>query len=282
MKVILRENIENLGKKGDIVKVASGYGRNFLIPKKMALEVTPTNAKMIAIEQAALQKGLEQEMSTYNEMILNLNQVSLSFSRKTSEKDVIFGSVSSTDIRDALEELGFNIEKKKIILDDPIKRLGNYTIPVKVFHEERAEIKIEVVKEGAPSEEARPEEVPEVKEEQETEPAVSEEPEVVVVEEVAPETETEEETKTVAPEEPVIDEVLTEVTEETAPEESEEEAAAPEEPPAEGQEAAPDEKIIEEKDEEKSDQAGEEKREEPIAEEPAEKKEKEDEDKEKK
>ena len=155
MRIILRENIENLGKKGDIVKVASGYGRNFLIPKKMAMEVTSTNAKMIAIERAALQKGLEQEMSTYNELIQSLDQISLSFTRKTGEKDVIFGSVSSTDIRDALEDLGFNIEKKKIILDEPIKRLGHYTVPVKVFHDERAEIKIEVVKEGAPTEEPK-------------------------------------------------------------------------------------------------------------------------------
>ena len=152
MRVILRENIENLGKKGDIVKVAPGYGRNFLIPKKMAIEVTPNNAKMIAIEQAALQKGFEEERSAYTELIQRLNQVSLSFSRKTSEKDVIFGSVSSTDIRDALEDLGFDIEIKKVVLDEPIKRLGHYTVPLKIFHEERAEIKIEVVKEGAPLE----------------------------------------------------------------------------------------------------------------------------------
>jgi large subunit ribosomal protein L9 len=172
MRVILRENIENLGKKGDIVKVAPGYGRNFLIPKKMAVEVTPTNAKMIAIEQAALQKGFEQEKSAYGEVIERLNQVSLSFTRKTSEKDVIFGSVSSTDIRDALANLGFEIEKKKIILDEPIKRLGHYTIPLKIFHEERAEIKIEVAKEGAPPEKPEQTTVPK----DEAEAVISEEP----------------------------------------------------------------------------------------------------------
>jgi len=168
MRVILRENIENLGKKGDIVKVAPGYGRNFLIPKKMAIEVTPSNARMIAIEQAALQKGFEEERSAYTELIQRLNQVSLSFSRKTSEKDVIFGSVSSTDIRDALEDLGFDIEKKKIVLDEPIKRLGHYTVPLKIFHEERAEIKIEVVKEGAPLEKSETEDRAEPKKEADT------------------------------------------------------------------------------------------------------------------
>jgi large subunit ribosomal protein L9 len=232
MRVILRENIENLGKKGDIVKVAPGYGRNFLIPKKMAVEVTPTNAKMIAIEQAALQKGFEQEMSTYNELIQRLNHISLSFIRKASEKDVIFGSVSSTDIRDALEDLGFNIEKKKIILDEPIKRLGHFTVPVKVFHEERAEIKIEVVKEGAPKEETKVEEIPVVKEEMHAEPAV--EP----TEEAAPEVEKAKKVET---------EELPVASQEVAPEAESKEAAdeveaEPEESPAKSQGSEQEEK----------------------------------------
>jgi large subunit ribosomal protein L9 len=102
---------------------------------------------MIAIEQKALQKGFEKEKASYQEFIDRLNAVTLSFVRKTSEKDVIFGSVSSTDIRDALAAQGFEVEKRKIILDEPIKRLGNYTVPIKIFHEERAEVKLEVVKE---------------------------------------------------------------------------------------------------------------------------------------
>ena len=150
MRVILRENIENLGRKGDIVNVASGYGRNYLIPKKIAIEVTSCNMKMIEIEQKALQKGFEKELASYQELTDRLNAVTLSFKRKTSEKDVIFGSVSSTDIRDALAAQGFEVEKKKILLDEPIKRLGNYTVLIKTFHEERAEVKLEVVKEGEP------------------------------------------------------------------------------------------------------------------------------------
>jgi large subunit ribosomal protein L9 len=148
MRVILRENIENLGKKGDIVHVASGFGRNYLIPKKIAIEVTSRNKKMIEIEQKALQKGFEKEKASYQELIDRLDTITLSFTRKTSETDVIFGSVSSTDIRDALVAQGFEVEKKKILLDEPIKRLGNYTVPIKIFHEERAEVKLQVVKEG--------------------------------------------------------------------------------------------------------------------------------------
>jgi len=156
MKIILRENIENLGEKGDIVNVAAGYGRNYLIPKKMALEITPTNTKMIEIEQQALKKGLEKEMETYQTLIEQLNEVSLTFKRKAGEKDSIFGSVSTGDIKDALSNLNFNIEKKKILLPDPIKKLGNYKVPIKIFHDQTAEISLEVNRQGTPVTEATP------------------------------------------------------------------------------------------------------------------------------
>lgn len=146
MRVILKENIENLGKKGDIVNVASGYGRNFLIPKDFALEVTSTNLRMIEMQQQALKKGLEKEMASQRALIDQLNAVILNFPRKAGEKDVIFGSVSTADIREALGRLNFDIEKKKILLDEPIKKLGNYTISIKVFQDEQAQIKIEVSK----------------------------------------------------------------------------------------------------------------------------------------
>lgn len=152
MRVILRENLENLGKKGDIVEVADGYGRNYLIPKKLALQVNKSNMKMIEIEQKALQKSFEKERESYQSLIEKLNQVTLSFSRKTAEKDVIFGSVSPADIKESLADQGFDIDKKKILLDEPIKRLGNYTVPVKVFHEEKAEVKVHVVGEEAEEE----------------------------------------------------------------------------------------------------------------------------------
>lgn len=156
MKIILKENIENLGKKGDIVEVAAGYGRNYLIPKNLALEVTPSNMKMIEMQQKALRKRLEKEIASSQKMIEQLNQVSLTFERKAGDKDVIFGSVSAGDIREALAGLGFEVEKKKIVLDEPIKRLGHYTVPVKIFHDQKAEIKVEVRKEGEPEETVEP------------------------------------------------------------------------------------------------------------------------------
>lgn len=147
MKVILKDNIENLGRKGDIVEIAPGYGRNYLIPKKLALEVSLSNMKMIEMEQQALKKRLEKEVLSYQELIQQLNQTTLSFVRKAGEKDIIFGSVSSSDVKEALDKAGFEIDKKKILLIEPIKRLGNFTVAIKVFHEQQAEVKIEVIKE---------------------------------------------------------------------------------------------------------------------------------------
>lgn len=179
MRVILKQDMENLGRKGDIVKVAPGYGRNYLVPQKIALEVTPSNMKMIEIEQQALKKEVEKERASYKDLIEKLNETTLSFKRKTGEKDIIFGSVSSADLKDSLHELGFEIDKKKILLGEPIKRLGNYTVPIKIFHEDRAEVKVEVVKEGeeAPEKkeeetaaEEKPEEMQEAKKEPEEKP----------------------------------------------------------------------------------------------------------------
>lgn len=164
MKVILKQDVENLGSKGDIVNVAPGFGRNYLIPKKIALEVTSSNAKMIEIERRALKKRLEQERQSFEGLIQKLNLVALTFKRKSGEKDMIFGSVSSSDIKDALHELGFEIDKKKILLEEPIKRLGNYSVPIKIFHEDRAEIKVEVLKPDEEIEEEKEkEEIPEEK-----------------------------------------------------------------------------------------------------------------------
>jgi len=180
MKIILKENIENLGKKGDIVNVARGYGRNYLLPKKMALELTPTNMKMIEMEQKALRKGLEKEMKTIQALIERLNRVKMSFKRKTGEKDTLFGSVSVADIKDGLDQQGFEIEKRRILLAEPIKALGSYSVPIKVFHEERAEIQVEVIPEEEPVEtppapEPEPEKEPETGEDAEVLPPAGDE-----------------------------------------------------------------------------------------------------------
>jgi large subunit ribosomal protein L9 len=157
MKIILKENIENLGSKGDIVNVAAGYGRNYLLPKNLAVKVTSSNMKMIEMEQAALKKNLEKTRISYQDIIQRINEVSFTFERKAGEKDAIFGSVSVADIKEELDKLGFEIEKKRIQLKEPIKRLGSYTVPVKVFLDDIAEIKIHVVSEGAAEDKTVPE-----------------------------------------------------------------------------------------------------------------------------
>lgn len=149
MKVILKQNVDKLGRKGDVVNVAPGFGRNFLIPRKLALEVTPTNVKMIEIERQALKKKVEIERKSFQSLVEKLNQVSLTFTRRAGDKDVIFGSVSSGDVKEALDKLGYDIDKKKILLDEPIKRLGNFTVPVKISTDDRAEVKIVVAREEA-------------------------------------------------------------------------------------------------------------------------------------
>jgi large subunit ribosomal protein L9 len=160
MKVILKHDVENLGHKGDIVNVAAGFGRNYLLPKQLALEVTTSNVKMIEIERQALKKKVEKERQSYQDVIKRLNEATVSFSRKAGEKDMIFGSVSASDIKEQLDRLGFEIEKKKIVLDEPIKRLGNYTVTIKVYHDDKASLRVEVRREEGPAEEAKPAEEP--------------------------------------------------------------------------------------------------------------------------
>ncbi len=154
MKVILKQDVENVGRKGELVNVAAGFGRNFLLPRKLALEVTASNLKMIEIEQAALKKKVEQERQSFQSTIQKLNEVSLSFSRKTGEKDHIFGSVTAADIKDALAAQGYDIDKKRIVLPEPLKRLGSYTVAVKVYHDDKAEIRVAIVAEETPAEAA--------------------------------------------------------------------------------------------------------------------------------
>jgi large subunit ribosomal protein L9 len=149
MKVILKQDVEKLGRRGDIVNVAPGFGRNYLIPRKMALAVTPTNLKSIEIERQALKKKVEIERKSFQSLVEKLNQVSLTFTRRAGDKDVIFGSVSAGDVKEALDGLGYDIDKKKILLDEPIKRLGNFTVPVKISTDDRAEVKIVVAREEA-------------------------------------------------------------------------------------------------------------------------------------
>ena len=147
MDVILREDVEKLGTRGQLVKVAPGYARNFLLPNKMAVAATESNKKIVEQErQAHLRREakVEGEAKDLGKM---LGSVSITISQKAGENDQLFGSVTSKDIAEALENQGYTIERRKIVLDEPIKTLGEFKVPVRLHREVTAEITVHVVKE---------------------------------------------------------------------------------------------------------------------------------------
>jgi large subunit ribosomal protein L9 len=147
MDVILREDVEKLGTRGELVKVAPGYARNFLLPNKMAVAATESNKKIVEQErQAHLRRDakVEGEAKDLGKM---LGAVAITISQKSGENDQLFGSVTSKDIAEALEKQGYTIERRKIVLDEPIKTLGEFKVPVRLHREVTAEITVHVVKE---------------------------------------------------------------------------------------------------------------------------------------
>ena len=148
MEVILREDIDNLGSRGDMVKVASGYARNFLLPRRLAVEATDANRKIVEQErQAHLRK--EAKLKTEAEDLSKLMAgVSVTIAQKAGENDQLFGSVTSKDVVDALAAKRFTIDRKKIQLDEPIKTLGEFKVPVRLHRDVTAEITVNVVKEA--------------------------------------------------------------------------------------------------------------------------------------
>jgi large subunit ribosomal protein L9 len=148
MEVILKEDVEKLGHRGDIVKVAEGFGRNFLLPRKLAIEASRTNKAVIEQMKAAAVRKSAKEKTGAEALAQQLNDVQLSFARKVGEKDHLFGSVTSGDIATALEARGFNIDRRKIHLDDPLKSLGEFHVPVKLHREVTAHVKVTVDREG--------------------------------------------------------------------------------------------------------------------------------------
>jgi large subunit ribosomal protein L9 len=147
MDVILREDIEKLGTRGQLVKVAPGYARNFLLPNKMAVAATESNKKIVEQErQAHLRREakVEGEAKDLGKM---LSAVSISIAQKAGENDQLFGSVTSKDIAEALEKQGYTIERRKIVLEEPIKTLGEFKVPVRLHRDVTAEVTVTVVKE---------------------------------------------------------------------------------------------------------------------------------------
>jgi len=148
MEVILKEDVEKLGHRGDIVKVAEGYGRNFLLPRKLAIEASRTNKAVIDQMKAAAVRKSAKEKTGAEALAQQLNDVQLTFERKVGEKDHLFGSVTSADIASALEGKGFTVDRRKIHLDDPLKSLGEFHVPVKLHREVTAHVKVTVNREG--------------------------------------------------------------------------------------------------------------------------------------
>ena len=147
MDVILREDIVNLGSRGDVVKVAPGYARNFLLPKRMAVAATPSNKKIVEqerqshVRKEAKQKGEAEDLSKL------MTGVSVTISQKAGENDQLFGSVTSKDVADALAAKNFTIDRRKIQLDEPLKTLGEFKVPVRLHKDVTAEVTVIVVKE---------------------------------------------------------------------------------------------------------------------------------------
>jgi large subunit ribosomal protein L9 len=144
MEVILKEDVNKLGHRGDVVKVADGYGRNFLLPQKLAMEATAANKVVIEqMKQAAVRQSA-REKSEAELLVKQLNQVELVFERKVGENDHLFGSVTSAEIAQQLEHKGFNIDRRKLQLEEPLRQLGEFHVPVKLHREVTAHIKVTV------------------------------------------------------------------------------------------------------------------------------------------
>ena len=148
MQIILQEDVDKLGNRGDVVTVKPGYARNFLLPHKLAIEATAGNMKALERIRGSLAKKTATELDAAKKQAELLTGVSLKFTRKTGENDQMFGSVTTADIADGLKAQGFEVDKRQIQLKDPVKALGEYPVTVKVFRDITAEIKIHVDKEA--------------------------------------------------------------------------------------------------------------------------------------
>jgi large subunit ribosomal protein L9 len=145
MEVILREHVDNLGRRGEVVKVANGYARNYLLPRKLALAVTEANKRQIERERAAAEARDLEEKSQAEAFAQRLSQTEIEIARRVGENDTLYGSVTSADISQALLAKGFEIEKRKIQLPDALKALGEVTVPVRIHREVTAQVRVKVV-----------------------------------------------------------------------------------------------------------------------------------------
>jgi large subunit ribosomal protein L9 len=148
MEVILREHVDNLGRRGDVVKVAAGYARNYLLPRNLALAVNEANKRQIERERKNAEARELEEKTQAEAFARRLSEAEISIARRVGEHNALYGSVTSSDIATALASKGFEIDKRKIGLADPIKALGDVVVPVKVHRDVTAQVKISVVAES--------------------------------------------------------------------------------------------------------------------------------------
>lgn len=148
MEIILREDVQHVGKAGEIVKVKDGYARNYLLPKGLAYPATDANKKRVTYESERLAKQRAAEKSDAETEATRLAEVRLSFAVKVGEEDKLYGSVTASDIQRELEALGIHIDKRKIDLPEPLRTLGEFRVGVKIHPEVRPELLVSVVREG--------------------------------------------------------------------------------------------------------------------------------------
>jgi large subunit ribosomal protein L9 len=147
MEVILKEDVPKLGARGEVVKVAEGYGRNYLLPRKLAIEATAANRAVIEQMKQASARRAERERADAQALAGNFEGVSLTFYRKAGEREHLFGSVTSGDIAEELEQRGFNVDRRKIVLPEPIKTVGEFTVPIRLHKDVATSVKVVVEKE---------------------------------------------------------------------------------------------------------------------------------------
>jgi len=146
VKVILREDVPKLGKTGDIVVIADGYGRNFLLPRGLAVQASTKNVKVLEHQKKLIQARQAKRKLESQDLAKRLASVSCTIARKAGEEDKLYGSVSARDIADALQEAGVVVDRKRIVLEEPIKQLGEFSIPVQLHPDVTAAVKVQVVK----------------------------------------------------------------------------------------------------------------------------------------
>lgn len=147
-KILLREDVDDLGARGEIVRVKAGYARNYLLPRRLAVEATPNNVKQIERERSVILKKEANERATADAQAEQIRTLVLNFERKAGEQGALYGSVTSMDIAEALKERGYEIDRHRLHLREPLKRVGDFTVPLRLHREVNVDLQVKVAPEG--------------------------------------------------------------------------------------------------------------------------------------